>query len=98
MAIIKIRGRKETITVDNMRGRKIKIARFGDIDGRGKMDPKTDLDLGDDWAGTIGQIEWVEIGKDAKKKEFKVIRRLDTKDRVFMVPIDYVLKSGEELA
>ena len=98
MATIKIRGRREPITVDDTRARKIKVLRFGDVNGKGKADPHEDLDLGDEWAGTIGMVEWVELGKAKEIPKFKVIRRLDTPDRVFQVPVNYQLKAGEELA
>ncbi len=98
MGIIKIRGRKDVIEVDTIRARKIKTLRFGDVNGKGKADPKDDLDLGDIWAGTIGMVEWVELGKQEKPVTFKVIRRAGIPDRVFQVPKDYQLKEGEELA
>lgn len=98
MSLIKIRGRKELIEVDHERGRKIKTLRFGDANGSGKADPKDDLDLGDEWAGTVGMVEWVELGKAKTPTKFKVIRRVGVDGTVFQVPIDYKLKDGEELA
>lgn len=62
MALIEIKGRKEKIVIDNMRAVKIKVLRFGDIDGNGAVDPKDGIDLGD-WAGEIGMIRSVEIEK-----------------------------------
>ena len=95
MAIIKIRGRKEVIEVDNARGRQVKLLRFGDVNGKGKADPHDDLDLGDAWAGTIGQVEWVEIGKDAKPVGFRLIQKQGN-GTVYQVPKNYQLQAGEE--
>lgn len=88
--------RKELITVDDIRGRKIKTLRFGDFHGNGKGDPKDDLDLGDEWAGSLGMVEWVELGKAPTPKEFRVINRAGAGNMAFRVPLDYKLKEGEE--
>lgn len=96
MALIKIRMRKELITVDNVRGKKVKLLRFGDVNGKGKADPQTELDLGDEWCGTVGMVEWVEIGKEAKPAGFRIMRKASVSDRVFQVPLNYTLQAGEE--
>lgn len=98
MALIKIRGRKEPITVDNARGRQIKTLRFGDAAGNGKADPHDDLDLGDEWAGMLGQVEWIQLELAPQPKKFKVIRVVGDDTKVYQVPVDYKLKEGEELA
>ena len=71
MAFIYIRKRREPIEVENERARKIKLLRFGNQDGEGKADPSDLIDLGDDWAGEIGQISSVEITK-TRPQEVKV--------------------------
>lgn len=64
MALVYIRRKKEPIEIDNDRARKIKLLRFGDINGNGKADPSELVDLGDEWAGELGQIAAVEITKE----------------------------------
>lgn len=59
--LITIRRRKEPVEVDEHRARKVKLLRFGDVEGNGKADPDTDIDLGDAWSGKIDQIVSVEI-------------------------------------
>ncbi len=88
--------RKELITVDDARGRQIKLLRFGDVNGRGKVDPKTELDLGDEWAGTVGMIEYIELGKAKVPVKFKVMQDRNVVGKVFQVPLDYKLKEGQE--
>lgn len=95
MALVKIKNRREPIEVSLERGRKIKKLRFGDLDGHGKLDPFDDLDLGDEWAGSIGQIEWIDLGKTTQKKEYKVISKVG-ESTLFQVPLDYKLQDGEE--
>ena len=68
MALIYIKKRREPIEVDNERARKIKLLRFGNVDGVGKVDPSELIDLGDDWAGEIGQISAVEIKKEQPRE------------------------------
>lgn len=65
MAYIYIRGRKDPLTVSNERARNIKKARFGDAEGKGVVDPRTGVDLGD-WAGEIGMIRIVETEREKK--------------------------------
>lgn len=99
MPIIKIRGRREPIEVDYDRANKIKTLRFGGINGLGKADPKDDLVIGEEWAGTIGLVEWVELGKSVQKPQYKFIRFEGQKDNVVhQVPINYQLKEGEQFA
>lgn len=95
MAKIKIIGRREPIEIDNEKARAIKRMRFGDLDGNGKVDPKEDIDLGDEWAGKIGQIDWIELDKSVKPAKVKFIHRPDQPRVAIMVPIDYQLKEGE---
>lgn len=63
MALIFIKRRKEPIEISDERARKIKNLRFGDIDGIGKAEPTEMIDLGDEWAGELGQIIAVELTK-----------------------------------
>lgn len=98
MALIKIRGRKDPIEIDREKGIKIKTLRFGDVNGRGKADSKDDLVIGDEWAGTVGLVEWVELGKKAEPAKFRLIRVPGENSKVFKVPKDYQLKDGEEFA
>lgn len=65
MALIYIKRRKEPIEIDNDRARRIKAMRFGDLNGNGKLDEHELIDLGDEWAGELGQIAAVEIKKEA---------------------------------
>ncbi len=66
MARIVVRRRKEPVIVSEERGRRVKQLRFGDENGNGKVDPETEIDLGDDWAGRVDQIVSVEIIKDTE--------------------------------
>lgn len=59
--LISVRGRKEPIEVEEERGRKIKTLRFGDLNGNGKADLDTDIDLGDEWSGQLGRITAIEF-------------------------------------
>lgn len=61
--LVTIRRRKEPVEVDEERGRKIKLLRFGDVDGNGKAEPDTDIDLGDEWSGKLDQIVSIEFVK-----------------------------------
>lgn len=95
MARIKIIGRREPIEIDGTEARKIKKLRFGDIDGIGKLDPNHDIDLGDAWAGKIGQIDWIELDRTVQPTKTRWVTVLETK-RAKMVSMDYTLQAGEE--
>lgn len=65
MAFIKVKGRREPIEISNERARKIKALRFGDgISESSKSDPTEMIDLGDEWAGELGQIVAIELTRD----------------------------------
>lgn len=59
--LITIRRRKDPVEVDEERGRKIKVLRFGDVNGNNKAEPDMDIDLGDDWSGKLDQIVSIEF-------------------------------------
>jgi hypothetical protein len=59
MATIKIRGRKEVITLDDDRAKKLKNRKFG-LNQTAKADPQDLVDLGV-WAGEYGRIIEIEI-------------------------------------
>lgn len=63
---IYIKRKKDPIEVTEDRARKIKLLRFGN-DGENKADPEELIDLGDEWAGKLGEITAVEIKKDVPK-------------------------------
>lgn len=88
-AQIKIKGIKEPFIIDNLRGRQVKVLRFGDVQGIGKVEPSCDLNIGDMWSGTVGQIEWVtldpvkaekppepEQSPEERKKGLRAIKRV----------------------
>lgn len=96
MARIKIRGRKEPIEVDNARARSVKALIFGNTDGTGKADPHEYLDLGDAWAGMVGQVDWIELDRVIQPSKTKAVQ-IDATRTVKMVPLDYTLQAGESL-
>jgi hypothetical protein len=96
MARVKIRGRKDAIEIEDSRARQIKVLRFGRPDGTGKADPHDDLDLGDDWAGMLGQVDWIELDRVVKPSQTKAVQVNATRT-VKIVPIDYTLQEGESL-
>lgn len=96
MAKIKIRGRKEAITIEDDRARQIKVLRFGNSDGIGKADPHDDLDLGDEWAGMLGQVDWIELDRKPEVMKTKAVEIKETR-MVKIVPLDYTLQENEEL-
>lgn len=95
MAKIKIIGRREVIEVDGTKARQIKILRFGDSHGVGKVDPMTDIDLGDSWAGKIGQIDWIELDRKPQERTERPVEIKATRT-VKMMPLNYELQPGEE--
>lgn len=104
MARVKIRGRKDAIEIEDSRARQIKVLRFGKPDGTGKADPHDDLDLGDDWAGMLGQVDWIELDRKTVPKKTKVIRYQKDMGGMYgmqwvarEVPLDYILQEGESL-
>lgn len=65
MALIKIRGRLEPITIDDARAKKIKERKFG-VEGRVEKALPTELiDLGE-WAGEYGRIVEIELSRAAE--------------------------------
>lgn len=62
MAQIGIKKRRENVLVSNEKGSKLKVMRFGDEHGRGKMPLDTPIDLGE-WSGELGQIASVELDR-----------------------------------
>lgn len=80
--VISVRGRKEPISLDDERGKAIKILRFGTIDNMGRRlkepaDPKDDIDLGS-WVGEIGMIRSIEHEKTFNREDARAkMRRED---------------------
>lgn len=93
MALIYIKRKREPIEVSNDRARKIKQLRFGDPDGSGnnKAEPTEMIDLGDEWAGELGQIVSVEMTKErpvAVKQNNEEVERLEQEARLRALPIE----------
>lgn len=84
MAIITIRGRREPITIENDRARKIKLLRFGDLAGNGKADPGEMIDLGDEWAGEIGKISSIEISREIPKTNRNFEEETEKEIKIFI--------------
>jgi len=61
MATVKIRGRIDTIELDNVRGQNLKNRKFG-LNNTAKADPLELVDLGE-WAGEYGRIVEIIIPK-----------------------------------
>lgn len=68
MGIIKIKGKKEGVTVPNEVARQIK-ARWLGLSGEQKRSPDSTLDLGDEWSGYYGDIKSVELEKVATQQK-----------------------------
>ena len=68
MALIFIKKRREPIEIEYTRAKKIKDLRFGDINGNGKGAPLETVNLGDEWAGELGQISAVELYQKDKSE------------------------------
>lgn len=68
MALVHIKKRQDPIVISNERARKIKVMRFGTEanDYKDALDPRELIDLGDLWAGEIGEIKGIELTPDSK--------------------------------
>jgi hypothetical protein len=82
MALVFIKRKKEPVEISNERARRIKVLRFGDQFGENKAEPTELVDLGDEWAGEIGQIVSVEITKDRPHE--KIVEDPDKEYRAFI--------------
>ncbi len=96
MALIKIKGRKDALTIPDDVARKIKQRKFGDESRGVEKALSNDLvDLGDEWSGEYGQIVSIELERKISPKTWKMINKKGDRT-AYQVPLDYELKEGEE--
>lgn len=79
MARIKIRGRREELTLDNERALKLKRRKFG-LDNVEKAKPNDGVDLGI-WAGEYGQIVSIEIETASVTPASRQQERMDAEEQ-----------------
>lgn len=91
MAIIKIRGRAEPLTIDDERARKVKNRKFG-TGGVPKAEPTELVDLGV-WSGEYGRIVEVEFPSSEKDDVAEMRRKLDQLDRQKFLSLSPKLKA-----